>query len=32
VSTDLVFPASWMQQLWVYHRFQHREYNTYIGR
>lgn len=31
LATDLVFPAMWMQQLWVYHRFQHVDYNTYIG-
>ena len=27
----LLFPAVWTQQLWVYHRFQHPEYNTYVG-
>lgn len=26
-----MFPAFWTQQLWVYHRFQHADYNTYIG-
>jgi hypothetical protein len=31
MSTGLVFPALWMQQLWVYHRFQHLDYDTYIG-
>jgi hypothetical protein len=30
-GTNLAFPALWMQQLWVYHRFQHFDYNTYIG-
>jgi hypothetical protein len=28
---NLMFPALWTKQLWVYHRFQHREYNTYVG-
>jgi hypothetical protein len=32
LSADVMFPSLWTQQLWVYHRFQHREYNTYIGR
>lgn len=31
LMSDQVFPAAWMQQLWVYHRFQHFDYNTYIG-
>ncbi len=31
MHTDLVIPALWMQQLWVYHRFNHFEYNKYIG-
>ena len=31
LSADLLFPAMWMQQLWVYHRFQHPDYNRYIG-
>jgi hypothetical protein len=31
MSAGLVFPALWMQQLWVYHRFQHVDYNTYLG-
>jgi hypothetical protein len=31
MSTGPVFPALWMQQLWVYHRFRHVDYNTYIG-
>lgn len=31
LDADLLFPAQWTQQLWVYHRFQHPEYNTYIG-
>lgn len=26
-----VFPASWERQLRVYHRFHHRDYNTYLG-
>lgn len=26
-----LFPAPWLQQLWVYHRFQHFNYNRYIG-
>jgi hypothetical protein len=26
-----VFPALWQDQLRVYHRFEHRDYNTYIG-
>lgn len=31
LNADLLFPAIWMQQLWVYHRFQHPDYNRYIG-
>jgi hypothetical protein len=31
LSAGLVFPGIWEQQLWVYHRLQHRDYNTYIG-
>lgn len=31
MNADLLFPALWMQQLWVYHRFEHPSYNTYIG-
>lgn len=31
LRAGLMFPAVWMQQLWVYHRFQHAHYNTYIG-
>jgi hypothetical protein len=31
MNANLLFPALWTQQLWVYHRFQHAEYNTYIG-
>ena len=31
LRTDLMFPSIWMQHLWVYHRFQHPDYNTYIG-
>lgn len=31
LSPNLAFSATWMQQLWVYHRFGHFEYNTYIG-
>lgn len=31
MTANSVFPAQWMDQLWVYHRFQHFEYNTYIG-
>lgn len=27
----LAFPALWQQQIWLYHRFHHRDYNTYIG-
>ena len=26
-----VFPAEWQQQIFVHHRFGHRDYNTYIG-
>jgi hypothetical protein len=31
LNADLMFPALWTQQLWVYHRFQHFDYSTYIG-
>ena len=31
MSAGLLFPAIWMQQLWVYHRFRHVDYNTHIG-
>ncbi|HTA68090.1 MAG TPA: hypothetical protein VK776_07420 [Bryobacteraceae bacterium] len=31
MNAGLMFPALWMEQLWVYHRFQHNDYNTYIG-
>ena len=31
LNANLMFPSLWTQQLWVYHRFQHRDYNTYIG-
>jgi len=31
LRTNVVFPAQWMQQLWAYHRFNHPDYNTYIG-
>ena len=31
MNGGLMFPALWMQQVWVYHRFQHNDYNTYIG-
>lgn len=27
----IIFPALWLHQTWVYHRFQHGEYNEYIG-
>lgn len=30
-NAGLAFPAIWTQQLWVYHRFGHRDYNRYIG-
>ena len=30
-NIHVVFPGVWTEQLWVYHRFQHREYDTYIG-
>lgn len=26
-----LFPAPWIQQIWVYHRFGHFEYNHSIG-
>jgi hypothetical protein len=31
LDANLLFPALWMQQIWVYHRFRHRDYNIYIG-
>jgi len=31
LHADLLFPNPWMQQLWVYHRFGHHQYNQYIG-
>jgi hypothetical protein len=31
MNAGLLFPAVWTQQLWVYHRFGHPSYNTYIG-
>jgi len=31
LNAKLMFSAMWMNQLWVYHRFQHPDYNTYIG-
>jgi hypothetical protein len=31
MNFGVLFPAIWMQRLWVYHRFQHPQYNTYIG-
>ena len=31
LNSNVMFPGLWAQQLWVYHRFQHCEYNTYIG-
>ena len=31
LRVDLMFPAVWTQQFRVYHRFQHVDYNTYIG-
>jgi hypothetical protein len=31
LNANLLYPAVWTQQLWVYHRFQHSQYNTYIG-
>lgn len=31
MNCGLLFPALWMQQLWIYHRFRHPQYNTYIG-
>jgi hypothetical protein len=29
-SPSLKLPGPWLDQLWVYHRFSHPEYNTYI--
>jgi hypothetical protein len=29
-SYGLAFPAPWLDQIWIYHRFSHRDYNTYI--
>lgn len=29
-SPELKFPAPWRHQLWVYHRFSHRDYDMYI--
>jgi hypothetical protein len=31
LECGLMFSAAWMEQIWVYHRFHHPEYNTYIG-
>jgi hypothetical protein len=31
LKAGTVFPAVWQDQLRVYHRFEHRDYNTYIG-
>jgi len=31
INSEILFPSVWMQQLYVYHRFSHGEYNTYIG-
>lgn len=31
LEVNLMFPSVWTQQLWVYHRFQHCDYNRYIG-
>jgi hypothetical protein len=31
LKSGTVFPAVWQDQLRVYHRFEHRDYNTYIG-
>ena len=31
LNANLLFSTVWTQQLWVYHRFHHPEYNTYIG-
>jgi hypothetical protein len=31
LKSGTVFPANWEDQLRVYHRFDHRDYNTYIG-
>jgi hypothetical protein len=31
MRSGCVFPANWTEQLRVYHRFAHRDYNTYIG-
>jgi hypothetical protein len=28
---SIMFPSNWMHQIWVYHRFNHYEYNRYIG-
>jgi hypothetical protein len=32
LDSGTVFPANWEHQLRVYHRFDHQNYNTYIGR
>jgi hypothetical protein len=31
LTANLLFPDIWTQQLWIYHRFRHPDYNTYIG-
>lgn len=31
VSSYVLSPSPWMQQIWVYHQFGHPEYNSYIG-
>jgi hypothetical protein len=31
MDAKFVFSALWTQQLWIYHRFKHPDYNTYIG-
>jgi hypothetical protein len=30
-NANMLFDVPWAQQFWAYHRFQHFEYNTYIG-
>jgi hypothetical protein len=32
INSYVLSPDIWMQQIWVYHRFGHFEYNEYIGR
>ncbi len=32
INSYILSPDIWMQQIWVYHRFGHFQYNEYIGR